>query len=60
LTPATVPITKRKASAEPEGSNPKRVNTTENTDDPNDKGKGKKKRLTRTGTSYNDFTTAPT
>ncbi|KAJ7816707.1 hypothetical protein B0H14DRAFT_3877769 [Mycena olivaceomarginata] len=28
----TVPITKRKASAEPEGSNPKRVNTSENTD----------------------------
>jgi hypothetical protein len=47
LTPATVPITKRKASAEPEGSNPKRVNTSENTDSSDssdssdDKGKGK-------------------
>ncbi|KAJ7339056.1 hypothetical protein DFH08DRAFT_812450 [Mycena albidolilacea] len=43
LTSATVPITKRKASAEPEGSNPKRVNTSENTDGSNDKGKKGKK-----------------
>jgi hypothetical protein len=43
LTPATVPITKRKASAEPEGSNPKRVNSSENTDGSNDKGKERKK-----------------
>ncbi|KAJ7336963.1 hypothetical protein DFH08DRAFT_939197 [Mycena albidolilacea] len=39
----TVPITKRKASAEPEGSNPKRVNTSENMDGSNDKGKERKK-----------------
>ncbi|KAJ6629467.1 hypothetical protein B0H10DRAFT_1939851 [Mycena sp. CBHHK59/15] len=40
-TPASIP--KRKASTEPEGSNPKHVNISENTDDQNNKDKGKNK-----------------